>query len=264
MQLLAILEDIQSLVENKLNIRLEAGDFVDGWEEVVQVFLQEACHAAVAHCVPWVLDLEEAEHIALDALMARFLEMEIGEAAGQHVHSAAAFVEALAQVPVDISMDDFNHLEAMWMSYFWPKRDLPGMAMYGLTYLRYGQVVYHILPGDDWNAALHAGSYMPESLREEGFIHCSGVDQVLRTANAFFHDQLDLLLLTIAVSKVGSDIRWEDTSQAGENFPHIYASLNLDAVISVDPMNSDSDGKFLLPESKPVLVVNNQNESQAR
>ena len=83
------------------------------------------------------------------------------------------------------------------------------------------QVFYHILPRSDWAAAQAAGKYTPDSLDEEGFIHCSKVHQVLRSANAYFKGQTDLLLLCIASEKIKAEVRYEDSTGSGELFPHI-------------------------------------------
>ena len=78
-----------------------------------------------------------------------------------------------------------------------------------------------------------AGSYSPESIENEGFIHCSRIDQVERTLAVHFKDQDDLLLLSIAVPKVDAEIRDEGLYDAGQTFPHIYGPLNLDAVVGI-------------------------------
>ena len=97
----------------------------------------------------------------------------------------------------------------------------------------FGQVIYHILPAEDWEKAQAVGIYSPDSIKSEGFIHCSRADQVERSLKVHFSGQEGLLLLCIAVSKVGAEIRDEDLYDAGQEFPHIYGPLNLDAVVGV-------------------------------
>ncbi|NLU41051.1 MAG: hypothetical protein GXX08_02480 [Firmicutes bacterium] len=50
-------------------------------------FLYEACHAAVLRCVPWIDDLDEDEHTALDEVLARLLETEVADLIGLFAHS---------------------------------------------------------------------------------------------------------------------------------------------------------------------------------
>ena len=108
-------------------------------------------------------------------------------------------------------------------------------------------MIYHILPKEDWAKARAAGIYEPESLPTEGFIHCSTVNQVIGSANAFFKGQTDLLLLTIDPEKVRAEVRYEDLAGEGLDFPHIYGPLNLDAVLKVSHLGQNQDGTFTLP-----------------
>ena len=108
--------------------------------------------------------------------------------------------------------------------------------------------IYHICSRDVWEVAKKGESYKPDTLEKEGFIHCSKYDQVLRVANAFFHGQKYLVLLVIEPGKVSAKILWEPGSdKPDEMFPHIYGSLNLDAIIRVLDLDENPDGKFYLP-----------------
>jgi uncharacterized protein (DUF952 family) len=244
MNLLDELSKINQTIEEGLKIDLSDPDFADGRDELLHIFLHEACHAAVAHCVPWVHDLEEKEHTAVDELLARFLEVKFGKALDLFVHSNAEFVEELSYYPVAIELNTLEHLIDIWDTVFWPRKDLPGMAEYTLNVLRYQQVFYHILPAADWATAQAAGVYSPASLDTEGFIHCSRIDQVERTLAVHFKGQEGLLVLSIAVPKVEAEIRDEDLYDAGQTFPHIYGSLNLDAVVGVTEVIKNEDGKI--------------------
>jgi uncharacterized protein (DUF952 family) len=41
-------------------------------------------------------------------------------------------------------------------------------------------MIFHITPRADWEAAQTKGEYLSDSLRLEGFIHCSTLAQMLR------------------------------------------------------------------------------------
>lgn len=109
-------------------------------------------------------------------------------------------------------------------------------------------MIYHIAFKKEYEKALAENSYKPESLEKEGFIHCSPAEKITESANNFFKDQKDLVLICIDESKVDSDIIWEDLYGHNFKFPHIYGELNPDAVIKVAEFLSGSDGKFILPE----------------
>jgi uncharacterized protein (DUF952 family) len=46
-------------------------------------------------------------------------------------------------------------------------------------------MICHIVKRSEWMLAVARGTYAPTSLRDEGFIHCSTIAQVIDTANRF-------------------------------------------------------------------------------
>jgi len=113
-------------------------------------------------------------------------------------------------------------------------------------------MIVHICKRQDWDAAQENGFYTPDSLSESGFIHCSRPEQVVSVANEFYSKQSGLVLLWIDPGKVNAEIRWEAATglslpgnqPSTDNFPHIYGSLNLEAVSSVSDFFPDDDGVF--------------------
>ena len=251
--LLDRLTEIKKLVEKELSVVLTDEDFAGGREEIEHIFLHEACHAAISHCVPWMHTLDGKEHTALDELLARFLEVKIGESLGILVHSTEEFIKELQRYLVEITQEEFEHFLGVWEVCFWQEKDLAGMAAYALAYLRYGKVIYHILPRTDWEKAQENGIYTPANIAAEGFIHCSEVQQVIRVANAYYSAEPDMWLLCIHVKKVEPEIRYEGPLEDGEKFPHIYGPLDLDAVVAASPLEKDEKGKFLFPGELQVL-----------
>ena len=106
--------------------------------------------------------------------------------------------------------------------------------------------IFHITPRQDWEKAKAAVVFRAKSLETEGFIHCSTAAQIVRTANLWFKNQTDLLLLFIDVDKVESEIRY-DTVGKNDKFPHIYGALNKDAVFKVVEFEPGENGLFELP-----------------
>ena len=109
------------------------------------------------------------------------------------------------------------------------------------------ETILHITPRSTWEAAQTTGLYRGDTLDTDGFIHCSTIDQILGPANLRFHGQHDLLLLRIDPNKVQSNIIYEDCYESGDDFPHIYGPLNVDAVIEVIDFPPNQDGSFSLP-----------------
>lgn len=254
MSLLDELMLIKERVEDKLGIDLKDEDFADGCEEIKHIFLHETCHAALAHSAPWIHTLAESEHTAVDELMARFLEKELGGSLGLFVHSTEEFLAELQRYPVDITMEDYRYLSTAWEEAFWLNHDLAGMAVYILTFLRHGPPIYHILPRADWEEAESAGFYKPASLAEVGFIHCSDVHQVIPVANDYYQGKADLCVLCIAANKIIAEMRYETPSGEKCRFPHIFGKLNLDAVVAVFNMVKDEHGEFLMPMEPSALI----------
>lgn len=108
-------------------------------------------------------------------------------------------------------------------------------------------IILHIITKKDWQTAVAAGEYRAASLESEGYIHCSTLDQVLLPANERYTGQSDLILLTIDPTKLTAKLVYEDCYESGEQFPHIYGPLNLDAVTGFVYFPPNPDGTFSLP-----------------
>lgn len=106
--------------------------------------------------------------------------------------------------------------------------------------------IYHITSGAEWQKALQDGQYSAPSLNQEGFIHASTGEQVAGTANLFFQGQRELVLLVIDTTRLLAEVRFDAvrTHGAEQFFPHIYGSINLDAVVEVLEFQPSSDGQF--------------------
>lgn len=104
------------------------------------------------------------------------------------------------------------------------------------------QTIYHLALRRVWEENPDQ-PYRAESLACEGFIHCSFADQVAQSANRFYADAADLLLLHINAERLSSPLR-EEASGTGEIFPHIYGPLNRTAVTVVEELERGSDGRW--------------------
>jgi uncharacterized protein (DUF952 family) len=103
----------------------------------------------------------------------------------------------------------------------------------------------------DWSAAQEQGVYTTGSLASEGFIHCSKPEQILRVVNSFFTGRRDLILLVIDPARLTSELRWEPGVDIHSDlFPHVYGTINLDAVMEALALEPQADGTFILPAFK--------------
>lgn len=108
--------------------------------------------------------------------------------------------------------------------------------------------LYKICPSGLWREAEKAGvlAGAPVDIAD-GFIHFSTATQVVETAAKHFAGQDDLLLVAIDSDRLGTDLRWEP-SRGGALFPHLYALLDLSAVLWVKPLPLGPDGRHVFPE----------------
>jgi uncharacterized protein (DUF952 family) len=107
--------------------------------------------------------------------------------------------------------------------------------------------ICHILSLSDWKKAREEGSYQPPSLQQEGFIHFSTPQQVIKTANRFYAQQTDLCLLLVDENQLVAELRFENTEGVQEAFPHLYGPLNLESVLDIQPLTLDPQGSFQYP-----------------
>lgn len=107
-------------------------------------------------------------------------------------------------------------------------------------------MIYRITTQEDWARAKAGDVFASEDLANEGFIHCSELHQVLRTALRYYKGARDLMLLEIDESLLGESLKREDTTGRGERFPHVDAPIPLDAVVGVFALTEGETG-FQLP-----------------
>ncbi|RYE01159.1 MAG: DUF952 domain-containing protein [Sphingobacteriales bacterium] len=101
------------------------------------------------------------------------------------------------------------------------------------------QPIYHVTTRAEWEAAQQKGYYEAPSLALEGFIHASADErQVQGVLQRYFAGKTDLVKLTIDPQKLTHELKWELAPSVGEEFPHVYGPINVDAVTAVEPLDS--------------------------
>ena len=112
-------------------------------------------------------------------------------------------------------------------------------------------LVYKILRPAEWSAAQETGIFTgSRDDARDGFIHLSAAHQVRAVSNRHFAGEGDLILLAVDSAALGPALKWE-ASHNGEAFPHLYGSLSLALVSSVDEIRRGADGRLIFPSEIP-------------
>lgn len=107
--------------------------------------------------------------------------------------------------------------------------------------------IYKICPRTLWQEAERAGRFdgAPIDLAD-GFIHFSTAGQARETAAKHFAGQDGLLLVAVDGDRLGAALKYE-VSRGGALFPHLYAPLDLSAVLWVKPLPLGPSGAHEFP-----------------
>ncbi|MEV7895218.1 DUF952 domain-containing protein [Streptomyces cyaneofuscatus] len=106
----------------------------------------------------------------------------------------------------------------------------------------------HLAEAPLWEAARGTGMYemstRGRTLQEEGFIHLSLPHQLPGVARMLYGDGdgggseggaggRDLVVLVVDPARLTAPVRYEAMKPGGEEFPHLYGPLPVDAVVEV-------------------------------
>ena len=111
--------------------------------------------------------------------------------------------------------------------------------------------IYKICTAAEWREAERAGVYRGSAVdHKDGFIHFSTAEQAAETAAKWFAGQRDLVLVAVDADALGRALKWEP-SRGGALFPHLYGTLDLQAVRQVVPLPLDAAGHHAFPPLAP-------------
>ena len=106
-------------------------------------------------------------------------------------------------------------------------------------------LIYKICNVNLWEKAKVEGRFIGAEIDlRDGFIHFSTAEQLGETLRLHFEGVKNLLLLTIDGRTL--DLKWEP-ARTGDLFPHLYDILPLSAVLRINPILLDDDGRHILP-----------------
>ncbi|MES5955391.1 DUF952 domain-containing protein [Bacillus fungorum] len=107
-------------------------------------------------------------------------------------------------------------------------------------------MITKVITKRNWEIAKVNREINEASLKEEGFIHCSSLEQALNVAAKYFIHEEDVLLLTIDPFLIKAKIKYELASN-GQEYPHVYGVINIESIVNATPFIKEK-GEFILPE----------------
>jgi acetyl esterase/lipase len=121
--------------------------------------------------------------------------------------------------------------------------------------------ILRITTRSEWEDARAEGEYRGDTLKSEGFIHCSTPEQLPWVAESFYKGRTGLVVLRIDPEKLKSPLKWESPPNLGERFPHIYGQLNLDAVVGIAPLEDLLSEGILVHRDIPYAGTKNERQT---
>ena len=111
--------------------------------------------------------------------------------------------------------------------------------------------IYKIFQLPAWTTFEQTGRYKGSPVDiSDGFIHLSCAHQMQGTLDKHYTDAKDLIVGQIDAAKLGEALKYEP-SRGGEDFPHLYDDLSMDAVSQHWPWSPDSSGRYAVCDILP-------------
>jgi uncharacterized protein (DUF952 family) len=94
--------------------------------------------------------------------------------------------------------------------------------------------IYHIVFTDEWDRQKDNTIYSTSNFEDEGFIHCSKVEQISGTLKRFFRNRTDIRILKIDTTLLDAPVLYEAADDGSGFFPHIFGSICMQAIVEVE------------------------------
>jgi len=108
-------------------------------------------------------------------------------------------------------------------------------------------LIYKVVSAQEWSVAKEQGEFLGAAIDlTDGYIHFSTAEQLRETVEKHFAGQTDLLLVGVDVNRLGEELKWEP-SRGGALFPHLYAPLSIESVVTTNEMPLGEDGQHAIP-----------------
>ncbi|MGL4302382.1 MAG: DUF952 domain-containing protein [Sphingomonas sp.] len=110
-------------------------------------------------------------------------------------------------------------------------------------------IAYKVLTAEQWASFQAAGTFTGAPIDlADGYIHLSTADQLTETVDKHFAGQAGLWVAAVDLAALGDAVRWE-VARGGALFPHIYATLPMDAIVAAAPLERDDKNAICLPDA---------------
>ena len=94
-------------------------------------------------------------------------------------------------------------------------------------------LIYHIVLPETWAKFRDRNYYEAESLKTEGFIHCSYRNQLDDVLARYYRDADKVFILHINAHYLTSELVAEPSTNR-EIYPHIYGKINKAAIVEIE------------------------------
>ena len=97
--------------------------------------------------------------------------------------------------------------------------------------------IFHVIKNEEWNKL--DSLWSDEYLRRIGFVPCC-TDETLKYVLRYYLSKYtieELMIVEIDSTKVTSDIKWEEWKKSGNIYPHVYGTINQEAIVDVYSIN---------------------------
>ena len=94
-------------------------------------------------------------------------------------------------------------------------------------------LIYHIVLPETWEQFKSEPFYEAESLKAEGFIHCSYRNQLPEVLERYYKNAEKVLILHINPNLLTSKLISEPSTNR-EVYPHIYGEINSRAIVELE------------------------------
>jgi uncharacterized protein (DUF952 family) len=96
--------------------------------------------------------------------------------------------------------------------------------------------IYHIVLPEVWEKFKGEKFYEADSLKTEGFIHCSFAGQLQAVLNRYYKDTEKVFILQIEPEKLTAKLV-EEPSTNNEIYPHIYGKIDAESIVGIEERN---------------------------
>ena len=110
-------------------------------------------------------------------------------------------------------------------------------------------MIYHLTTLPEWQQAHKEGFYVPSGFATDGFIHCSDHYQIKSTANRYYRETPQLIVLEIDPDLTGAKLVYENLEGGEMPYPHLYGTLPISAVKTIHELGHEENGDIRLPEA---------------